>query len=111
MRYSTTLALALAVLAVALAVYILRDRLTGEGTETEPTAGAVPLVEDLALADVSSAALAERRDGELVTKAAFAKTDGRWRILEPLQAPADDYEVERFLQAALEAKVRQTFTP
>jgi len=111
MRYSTTLALAVAVLAVALAVYLVRDRLAGPAPETAPAAGDRPLVENVSLADLASATLAERRDGNLETKAAFAQADGKWRLVEPLAYPADNYEVERLLRAALEARFRQAFTP
>jgi hypothetical protein len=108
MRYSTTLILALAVLAVAVAVYVFRDRLTGEPTEPAKPAEALNLIRDVALADVVGATLLENADGELKTKVAFAKTDGEWRLTEPVKEAADGYEVDRLLRACLEGQYRQT---
>jgi hypothetical protein len=108
MRYSTTLILALAVLAIAVAVYVFRDRLTGEPTEPAKPAEALNLIRDVALADVAGATLLENADGELKTKVAFVRTDGEWRLTEPVQEAADGYEVDRLLRACLEGQYRQT---
>jgi len=111
MRYSTTLILALAVLAVAVAVYVFRDRLTGEPTEPAKPAEALNLIQDVAPADVASATLLEQTDGELKTKVAFVRTDGEWRLTEPVKEAADGYEVDRLLRACLEGQYRQTLEP
>jgi len=108
MRYSTTLILALAVLAVAVAVYVFRDRLTGEPTEPAKPAEALNLIQDVAPADVAGATLLENADGELKTKVAFVRTDGEWRLTEPVKEAADGYEVDRLLRACLEGQYRQT---
>jgi len=111
MRYSTTLILALAVLAVAVAVYVFRDRLTGETTEPAKPAEALNLIQDVALADVAGATLLENADGELKTKVALARVEDKWRLTQPIDHPADDYEVERLLRACLEGQYRQTIEP
>lgn len=108
MRYSTTLILALAVLLVAVAVYVFRDRLTGEPTEPAKPAEALNLIQEVALADVAGATLLENADGELKIKVAFARTDGEWRLTEPVKEAADGYEVDRLLRACLEGQYRQT---
>jgi len=108
MRYSTTLILALAVFAVAVAVYVFRDRLTGETTEPAKPAEALNLIRDVAPADVAGATLLENAEGELKTKVAFARTDGEWRLTEPVKDAADGYEVDRLLRACLEGQYRQT---
>jgi len=108
MRYSTTLILALAVFAVAVAIYVFRDRLTGETTEPAKPAEALNLIQDVALADIAGATLLENADGELKTKVAFARTDGEWRLTEPVKESADGYEVDRLLRACLEGQYRQT---
>ena len=109
MRYSTTLILALAVFAVAVAVYVFRDRLTGETTEPRRAgAEALNLIQEVALADVAGATLLENADGELKTKVAFARTDGEWRLTVPVKEAADGYEVDRLLRACLEGQYRQT---
>jgi hypothetical protein len=108
MRYSTTLILALAVLLVAVAVYVFRDRLTSEPTEPAKPAEALNLIQEVALADVAGATLLENADGELKTKVAFARTDGEWRLTEPVKEAADGYEVDRLLRACLEGQYRQT---
>ena len=111
MRYSTTLILALAVLAVAVAVYVFRDRLTGEPTGPAKPAEALNLIQDVAPADVAGATLLENADGELKTKVAFVRTDGEWRLTEPVKEAADGYEVDRLLRACLEGQYRQTIEP
>jgi hypothetical protein len=108
MRYSTTLILALAVFAVAVAVYVFRDRLTGETTEPAKPAEALNLIRDVAPADVAGATLLENAEGELKTKVAFARTDAEWRLTEPVKDAADGYEVDRLLRACLEGQYRQT---
>ena len=82
MRYSTTLILALAVLLVAVGIYIFRDRLTGEPTEPAKPAEALNLVQEVSLADITGATLQENTDGEMKTKIAFVRTDGKWRLTE-----------------------------
>lgn len=111
MRYSTTLILALAVLLVAVAVYVFRDRLTSEPTEPAKPAEALNLIQEVALADVAGATLLENADGELKTKVAFARTDGEWRLTEPVKEAADGYEVDRLLPPAWKANIARRSRP
>jgi hypothetical protein len=42
---------------------------------------------------------------------AFKKADGVWRLTEPMDVAADDYEVGRLLRAAVEGRYRQSIEP
>jgi len=113
MRYTTTLILALVVIAAAALIWVYRDDLFGERRpEPEKPAAAKPLIEDLALDDLSEAILQETGpQGALVTKLAVTKTDDTWRLTAPVTGPADDYEVRRLLRGAVEGAYRQTLRP
>ena len=115
MRYSTTLILALVLLAVAALVYVYREPLFtgGEKFQSEPTAfTGKPLVEGVTMDLVTGATLEERAaDGQMKKKMVLAKKDGKWRLAEPLAAAADDYEVGRLLRPVVEGKYRQSFEP
>ena len=112
MRYTTTLALAVVVLVAVVLIYLHMDDLTGGKKPAEKPAGNRALVEDLAVDDLAAARLEEAgADGQMKAKMAFAKKDGKWRLSEPMDAAADDYEVGRLLQAALEGKYRQSLKP
>jgi hypothetical protein len=109
MRYTTTLILAAIVMAAGVIIYAYRDRLTGEAKPPEKPTEARALLEKVALDDIISATLEERAaDGQ--TKATFAlkKSEGQWRLAEPVDYPADAYEVDRLVRAAVDAKYRQT---
>ena len=110
MRYTTTVILALLVLAVAALIFVYRDRLAGGPKGPEKAAEAQPLLKDVTPADVSAAALEEAGpDGHLATKAAFTHEGGLWRMTAPVDYPANPYEVDRLVRGATEAKYRQDF--
>jgi hypothetical protein len=115
MRYSTTVILAIALLGIAVLMYAYRDQLiTGEEKKPPEPAAArgKAVVEDLALDSITGATLEERgADGQLKKKMAFARKDGKWRLTEPLSAPAEESEVNRLLRPVAEGKYRQSFEP
>jgi len=111
MRYSTTLILALVVLAAVAILYFYRDDLTGKpATPPKPTA-AKPLIEGMEPDDITEATLQEAgTDGAMTTKLAVTSTGkDQWRLTEPVSGAADEYEVRRLLRAALEAQFRNSF--
>jgi len=114
MRYTTTLILALVVIAGAVLIWVYRDELTGKRPpeeEEQPTA-AERLITKFDLDDLAEAVLQEvGPDGTLVTKLAVAKTDDTWRLTEPVAWPADDYTVRRLLRAAVEGTFHDTLDP
>ena len=109
MRYTTTLILALVVIAAGVLIYVYRDRLTGEAKLPEKPSEAKALIEKVALDDIVSATL-EELAANSQTKAKFAlkKSEGQWRLAEPVDYPADNYEVDRLVRAAVDGKYRQT---
>jgi len=114
MRYTTTLILALVVIAGVVLIAVYYDELTGERPTDEQgqPADAKRLLEDLDLDDLTEATLQERdADGKLVTKLAVAKSDDTWRLTEPVTGGADDYTVRRLLRAAVEGEFRDTLDP
>jgi hypothetical protein len=112
MRYTTTLILAVIVLALGVCIYVFRDQLTGPAKPPEKPAETLSLVKDVKLDDLVTATLEEPAgDGKFKTKMAFKKADGVWRLTEPMDVAADDYEVGRLLRAAVEGRCRQTIEP
>ena len=112
MRYTTTLILAVIVLALAVCIYVFWDQLTGPAKPPEKPAEALPLVKDVKMDDLVSATLEEPAgDGKFKTRMAFKKADGAWRLTEPMDSAADDYEVGRLLRAAVEGRYRQSIEP
>ena len=116
MRYTTTLILALVVLAAVVLVAVYYDELTGPPTGEEETGEptvAKRLFDEVDLDDVTGATLQEADDeGNLVTKLAVEKTDDdAWRLTEPVAGPADDYRVRQLLRAAVEGTYRDTLEP
>jgi len=120
MRYTTTLVLALVVIAAAFIIYAYWDRLTGEAKPPEKPTEAKALIEKVVLDDIASLTLEERAaDGKTHTILAAKHSEGQpagpaatampgWRLTEPVDYPADNYEVDRLVRAAVEAKYRQT---
>ena len=109
MRYTTTLILAAIVMAAGVIIYAYRDRLTGEAKPPEKPTEAKALLEKVTLDDIVSATLEERAaDGQTKAKFALKKSEGQWRLAEPVDYPADNYEVDRLVRAAVDAKYRQT---
>ncbi len=115
MRYTTTLILALVVLAAVVLVAVYYDELTGppaDQEDTEKPTAAKRLFDDVDLDDVTGATLQEPDDdGNLVTKLAVEKTDDAWRLTEPVAGPADDYRIRQLLRAAVEGTYRDTLDP
>ncbi|MCX5682607.1 MAG: DUF4340 domain-containing protein, partial [Planctomycetota bacterium] len=112
MRYNTTLILALIVLALGVGIYVFRDQLMEPAKPPEKPAETLPLVKDVKLDDLVSATLEEPAgDGRFKTKMAFKKADGLWRLTEPMDVAADDYEVGRLVRAAVEGRHRQSIEP
>ncbi|MFO8013602.1 MAG: DUF4340 domain-containing protein [Phycisphaerae bacterium] len=115
MRYTTTLILALVVIAGVVLVAVYYDELTGEGPAEEPDkpTAAKRLIEDIDLDDVTGAILQEKdAEGNLVTRLAVEKTDDdEWRLTEPVTGAADDYTVRQLLRAAVEGRYRDTLDP
>ncbi|MBM4016847.1 MAG: DUF4340 domain-containing protein [Planctomycetes bacterium] len=114
MKYTTTLVLAIILLAVAVLIYVFRDQLTGEKPARPPErpGETLPLLADVKMDDLASATLEEpAAEGKFKTRLALKKAEGKWRLAEPVDSPADDYEVGRLLRAAVEGKYRQTVEP
>ena len=112
MRYTTTLILAVIVLALGVCVYVFRDSLTAPAKPPEKPAEALALLKDVKMDDLTSATLEEPAgDGKFKTRMAFKKADGAWRLTEPVDWAADDYEVGRLLRAAVEGRYRQSIEP
>jgi hypothetical protein len=112
MRYNTTLILAAVAIAAAALIYVYRDQLTGTAKPPEKPTEALALLKDVKTDSVESATLEEPAgEGKFQTKAAFKKTDGKWRLTSPVEWEADEYEVGRLLRAAVEGKTRQTIEP
>ena len=112
MRYTTTLILAVIVLALGVCVYVFRDSLTAPAKPPEKPAEALTLLKDVKMDDLASATLEEPgQDGKFKTRMALKKADGAWRLTEPMDWAADDYEVGRLLRAAVEGRYRQSIEP
>ncbi|MBE3100014.1 MAG: DUF4340 domain-containing protein [Planctomycetes bacterium] len=112
MKYTTTLVLAAIVLALAVLIYVYRDQLTGPAKPPERPSETLALLADVKMDDLVSATLEEPAgEGKFKTKVAFKKADGKWRMTEPVDGAADDYEVGRLLRAAVEGKYRQSVEP
>ncbi len=109
MRYTTTLILAILAIGVAVVIVVFWDRLTGEKPDKpEEEGGEQALVQDAAVEDVLTVAVLERgEDGEFVERLALEQTDGKWRLLEPVSALADEYQARQLARAAVEARYRQ----
>jgi len=115
MRYTTTLILALVVIAAGVLIYVYQDELAGprtsEETEKKPT-DAKRLIEEFEVDDVTRATLQQRdADGKLVPKLAAEKSDDAWRLAEPVAGPADDYRVRQLIRAAVEGEYKETLKP
>lgn len=109
MRYTTTLILAVVVLAAVVLIVIYKDELTGEPEPRQESADALTLLEDLPAGNLTAVTLEEiADDGQARTKATFVRKDDKWRLSEPVDAPADDYEVGQLVREAVEGKYRQT---
>ncbi len=90
MNTKTTLILAVAALAVCTYVFFVKPPWQAPDDEkTEAEAVAKKLFEDLKADDVTAVTL-ER----LGQKFAFAKDDKQWKLVEPIQAPADENRVK-----------------
>lgn len=112
MKYTTTLVLAAIVLALAVLIYVYRDQLTGPAKPPERPSETLALLADVKMDDLVSATLEEPAgEGKFKTKVAFKKAEGKWRMTEPVDGAADDYEVGRLLRAAVEGKYRQSVEP
>jgi len=135
MKYTTTLVLAAIVLALAVLIYVYRDPLTGPAKPPERPSETLGLLKDVKMDDLVSATLEEPAfadpaaaakaapaeaaasadkpagEGKFKTKMAFKKAEGKWRMTEPVDWAADDYEVGRLLRAAVEGKYRQSLEP
>ncbi|HUU10392.1 MAG TPA: DUF4340 domain-containing protein [Phycisphaerae bacterium] len=109
MRYTTTLILAVVVLAAVVVIVIYKDELTGEPEPRQETADALTLLEDLPADNLTAVTLEETADdGQARTKMAFVRKDDKWRLSEPVDALADDYEVGQLVRGAVEGKYGQT---
>jgi hypothetical protein len=112
MKYTTTLVLAAIVLALAVLIYVYRDPLTGPAKPPERPSETLALLKDVKMDDLVSATLEEPAgEGKFKTKMAFKKAEGKWRMTEPVDGAADDYEVGRLLRAAVEGQYRQSVEP
>ena len=113
MRYTTTVLLALIVIAAAVAIYVFRDDIFGEAPPApEKPSAEKALVEDLEADDLTEVTLQQSDDeGELVTRLAAAKSGDQWRLTAPVAGRVDDYEVRRLARGALEATYRTTLEP
>jgi hypothetical protein len=109
MKYTTTLVLAAIVLALAILIYVYRDELTGPAKPPERPSETLALLADVKMDDLVSATLEEPAgEGQFKTRMALKKAEGKWRMTEPVDWAADDYEVGRLLRAAVEGKYRQS---
>ena len=109
MRYTTTLILAAVVLAAVVVIVIYKDELTSEPEPRQQTADALTLLEDLPADNLTAVTLEETADdGQARTKMAFVRKDDKWRLSEPVDALADDYEVGQLVRGAVEGKYGQT---
>ena len=112
MKYTTTLVLAAIVLALAILSYAYWDQLTGPAKPPERPSETLALLADVKMDDLVSATLEEPAgEGQFKTKMALKKAEGKWRMTEPVDGAADDYEVGRLLRAAVEGKYRQSVEP
>jgi len=112
MRYTTTLILAVIVLALAVCIYVFRDQLMGPAKPPEKPSEALALLKDVKMDDLVAATLEEpAADGKFKTRLALKKAEGAWRLTEPVDWAADDYEVGRLLRAAVEGRYRQSVEP
>jgi hypothetical protein len=91
MNFKTTILL-LAILA-GVGVYFLVEHLRGGGTEQTTTATPGKLV-DIDSANVKQVSLTQP-DGK---KIVLAKADGKWRLIEPVNAPADSFNVDELVR-------------
>jgi hypothetical protein len=112
MRYTSTLILALLVLAAATVIYIYRDQLGGPPKPPEKAAEVLPVLKDFRLEDVSEATLEESTTGGAwKPRLTLAHADGAWRLTAPVAWPADGFAVDRLLRAATDGKYRQSIEP
>jgi hypothetical protein len=108
MRYTTTAILAVLAIAAVVLVIIFWDNLTGKALKPPQAKQAQPLVKDGSADDAEAVAVAVRgQDGTYADKLALRKVDGKWRVVKPVDWPADDYEARRLARAAVEAEYRR----
>ncbi len=112
MRFTTTLILAVVVLLAAVLIVVFREDLTGGRAEPESRRSeGEAFLPGVALDDVTEVRLeAADAEGRLTTKLAAVKKDEKWRLTEPVEGRADDYEVRRLLRGVLDAKRRSVIS-
>ncbi|OGD16472.1 MAG: hypothetical protein A2V76_11165 [Candidatus Aminicenantes bacterium RBG_16_63_14] len=97
MKFRTTLIL-LAVFAGLLALVLLFD---SKGEKKKAAEERANMLISLTSGDIRKASLA--RDGETLT---FERDEaGPWRLTSPLQAAADDYEVDNFIDSLASLRI------
>jgi len=108
MRYTSTVILALAVIAVAALTIVFWPRLTGTGPKPPEAKETHALLENATADDVLAITVQVRgADGQYADRLAIAHQDKVWRLTKPIEYPADDYESRRLARAAVEGEYKQ----
>ncbi len=95
MNFKTTLVLLVLLFAAGLTLFFTRDR-SGNSESASDTAKKAQKVFDVNEADLTKLTVTSSADGK---KLAIEQSNGKWRLTEPVNAPADSFSVDSLVRA------------